>query len=438
MTTSHRRGNAAKSHRRKVLGRVAEVAITGLGGRGDGVGMLDGKPVFVPYTVTGDRVLASIEGRRGEGLAASLVQVVTPSPQRVPAVCGHFGDCGGCSVQHVAPAAYTAWKRDLVAAALARQGLGDVPVGALVQVPPGQRRRATFAFARTAAGIVVGFHARATHRIVAVQECPAADPRLVALLAPLHSVLSEVLDKPASGNIAVTLADGGLDVVIECAARLSLAHREALVAFAETADLTRLSWRQPGEAAEPVVQRRPAVVVFGRVPVELPAGAFLQPSDAGERAIVDLVTAAIGDSDPVCDLFAGCGTLTLPLARQSAVHAVEGEGAALSALRAAADRAGLRVSTEARDLVRRPLQPSELRRFAALVFDPPRTGAAEQAAALAAGGPPLVVGVSCHPASFAHDARLLVGGGYRLEAVTPIDQFPWAAHVEMVGVFRRP
>ncbi len=438
MTTSRRRANGPRSRRPPTAARVAELAITGLGGHGDGVGMFEGKPVFVPYTLPGDRVLAGIEGQRGEGLAASLMQVVTPGSMRVPVVCRHFGACGGCSVQHVAPEAYAAWKRDLVVTALARQGIGGVPVAALVQVPPGRRRRATFAFVRTAGGTVIGFHARAAHRIVAINECPAVDAALVALLMPLRRVLTEVLEAPAGGDVAVTLAGDGLDVVIECAARFSLAHREALVAFAEAADLTRLSLRQPGAAAEPMVQRRPAVVLFGDVPVEVPAGAFLQPSAAGERAIVDLVTEAVGDADPVCDLFAGCGTLTFPLAHRRAVHAVEGEGAALSALRAAADRAGLGISTEARDLARRPLQPNELRRFAALVFDPPRAGAAEQAAALAVGGPPLVVGVSCHPASFARDARLLVDGGYRLEAVTPIDQFPWAAHIEMVGVFRRP
>jgi 23S rRNA (uracil1939-C5)-methyltransferase len=177
--------------------------------------------------------------------------------------------------------------------------------------------------------------------------------------------------------------------------------------------------------------------MLGGTPVEIPPGAFLQPSAEGERVIAALVAAAVGNAPSVVDLFAGCGTLTFPLARTAKVHAVEGEGAALSALKSAAEAARLPITTEARDLARRPLLPDELKRFAAAVFDPPRAGAPEQAAQLAQGGPPLVVAVSCHPVSFAHDARLLAEGGYELQAVTPIDQFPWSAHVEMVGVFKR-
>lgn len=415
--------------------RIVELTVEALGGRGDGIARCNGQPVFVPYTVPGDRVLARIEGRRGDGLTAAVIDVLQPGPDRIAPACRHFGSCGGCAVQHLAAPAHAAWKRELVAAALARQGLDASVVAPTVEVPPGSRRRAAFAFVRTRAGIALGFNARASHRVIDVDECPVTEPALVALLPPLRDMLIAVVPEGGSGDVLVAVAGGGLDVLVDCEARLDLFDRERLAAFAAAHDLTRLSWRCPGGGVEPVVQRRPATVVLGDVPVEVPPGAFLQPSAGGERAIVALVLAAVGERRPVADLFAGCGTLTFPLARHGAVHAVEGEGAALQALKAAA--AGRGVTTEARDLARRPLLPHELKRFQAVVFDPPRGGAAEQAAALAASAVPLAVGVSCHPASFAHDARLLVEGGYRLEAVTPVDQFPWTAHVEMVGVFRR-
>ncbi len=417
--------------------RLVEVEIEAIGGRGDGIARLDGESLFVPFTAHGDRVVARIEGRRGDGFAGALVETLRPGPQRAEPPCAHFGTCGGCAAQHLAPEAQAAWKRDMVATALARQGLDAATVAPAVVVPPASRRRAGFAFVRGGGGVVLGFNARATHRIVDIAECPVLEPALAALLPALRTLLAGLVPPGGRGDVEVALLDGGIDVTVATDLRLELRHHEMLAAFADTADLCRLSWRRPGEEPEPVAQRRPAAVQFAGVPVEVPPGAFLQPSRAGEAAITELVLAATVGAARVLELFAGCGTLTFPLARRARVHAVEGEGAALRALKSAADRAGLDIATEARDLARRPLGGSELRGFDAVVFDPPRTGAPQQAAALAEAGPPVVVGVSCHAASFAKDARLLTAGGYALDSVVPVDQFAWAPHVEMVGVFRR-
>ncbi|MBV8167689.1 MAG: class I SAM-dependent RNA methyltransferase, partial [Alphaproteobacteria bacterium] len=217
-----------------------------------------------------------------------------------------------------------------------------------------------------------------------------------------------------------------------------LAAREALARFADRADVARLSWRQPGAAPEPIARRRPVPVDFAGVAVEPPPGGFLQATREGERAIRDAVIAALPSAGKIADLFAGCGTLSLPLAaRGLSVRAAERDPEALGALVAAARRAQLAVATEARDLERRPLAGDELAGLDAAIVDPPRAGARAQAAALAASGVPTVVMVSCDPATFARDARLLVDGGYRLEAVQPIDQFLWSPHVELVAVFRR-
>lgn len=423
---------------RPAISKTVELTIDHIGARGDGVARLGEDQVFVPFTLAGDKVLAAVEGKRGDGLAAELISVLEAGPGRVEPPCPHYGKCGGCALQHVEDGLYRTWKRDLLVTALKRQGL-DVPVAELVAIPPGSRRRAAFAFRPRKDGCVLGFNGRASHHIVDVARCLLLDPALEAILPAIRGLIDEVLPGGKGGDVILSLTEGGLDMLIEAEARLDLAARERLAAFADRQDLARLSWRQPGEVfAEPLAARRSAAVLFAEVPVEPPPGAFLQPSKGGEQAIAEIVATAVGAAGAVADLYCGCGSFTFPLARANAVHAVEGDEYLLRALKAGADRAGLsRVTTEIRDLARRPLLPHELKPFAAVVFDPPRAGAIAQAEQLAQAGPGLLVAVSCNPATLGRDLRVLVDAGYRIEQVTPIDQFPWSAHLEAVAVLRR-
>lgn len=419
--------------------RAVEVDIDEIGARGDGVARLNGELVFVPFTVPGDKVVARVEGRRGEGLAAALVEVLVPGPGRAESACPHFARCGGCSLQHVDDGLYAEWKRGLLATQLARAGLGDIPVGALVRVPPGSRRRAAFAFSRRKGQTLLGFNARASHAVVDVERCLLLEPALMALLPPLRAMLAEIVADGEEGDVIVALTETGADVLVEADARLDLFDRERLAAFADTLDLARLSWRRPGAGfIDPIARRRPAVVRFGGVAVEPAPGGFLQPTKGGELAIAEAVLAAVGEASVVADLYSGCGSFTLPLAASGrVVHAVEGEEAPIRALEAAANAQGLKVTAEVRDLARRPLLAHELKKFQAVVFDPPRAGASAQAEQLAEGGPKLVVAVSCNPATLARDLKILRDGGYGVETVTPIDQFPFSAHLEAVAVCRR-
>ena len=419
--------------------RSVEVEIDEIGARGDGVARLAGDLVFVPFTVPGDRVVARVEGRRGEGLAAALIEVLVPGPGRSEPPCPHFSRCGGCALQHVDDALYAGWKRGLLVTQLARAGLGDVEVGDLVRVAPGSRRRAAFAFSRRKGQTVLGFNARASHTVIDVQQCLLLAPPLLALLPPLRAMLAETVADGEDGDVVVTLGENGLDVLVEADARLDLFDRERLAAFADAQDLARLSWRRPGAGfIDPIARRRPASVRFAGVGVEPVPGGFLQPTHEGELAIAQAVTAAVGAADPVVDLYSGCGSFTFPLAVSGrAVHAVEGEEGPIRALEAAANAHGLRVTAEVRDLARRPLLAGELKKYRAVVFDPPRAGAGAQAEQLAEAGPPLLVAVSCNPATLARDLRILRDGGYGIESVTPIDQFPFSAHLEAVAVCRR-
>lgn len=417
--------------------RQVELMVERVGGRGDGLATLDGRPVFVPGTVAGDRVRARIEGERAGGLAAEVLELLAPGPDRVEPPCALFGRCGGCALQHLEDGAYARFKREQVVAALSRAGLGDVPVGEVLRIAPATRRRATFAAKRAGGRVVLGFNERQSAWIVDVTDCLVLDPAIPAVLGPLRTALEAVLADGPPLDVSVSVLDGGLDVLVTGGPEPGLAAREAWAAFAEAADLGRLSWRaQERSPAEPLAHRRPLSARFGAVAVPVPPGAFLQPSAEGEAALVAAVRAALEGCVHVADLFAGAGTFTFPLALAGRVHAVEGDEAAHGALAAAA-RGVPAASAERRDLFRDPLGAAELHRFDGLVFDPPRAGAAAQAAEIAGSKVPVVAGVSCNPGTFARDARLLVDGGYVLESVTPVDQFLWSSHVELVAVFRK-
>jgi 23S rRNA (uracil1939-C5)-methyltransferase len=349
-------------------------------------------------------------------------------------------------MQHLAVEPYRAWKRGLLLTALANAGVATDTVAPLVSVPPASRRRATWFARRGADGkVVIGFLARASHEIVDMQECPVLVPPLVALLTPLRDLLGRMLPPGGRAEVVANLLDTGIDLLLRLPGALPPPLRQMLAGFAAQRDLARLSWQPmarpgaPAPAWEPIVERRPARVLFGKVAVALPPGAFLQATKQAEDILVGEAVRAIDGAKRVADLFSGAGAFTFPLAARSQVHAVDGDKALIASLRRAADAAGIgsRVTTDVRDLIKRPLVADELKKFDAVVFDPPRAGASSQAGRITAARIPLVVAVSCNPATFARDAKLLTDGGYIVETVIPVDQFLWTAHLELVAVFRR-
>ena len=415
-----------------------EIEIGEVGARGDGIGVHEGVRVFVDGALPGERHRVRLEppgrrGRRGHGL-----ERLATSPDRQTPPCPHYVSCGGCVLQHWRGDAYGAWKRDRVVRALARVGLEDVQVAALRSVPPASRRRARFGARRTKDGIVVGFHARRGTHLTAIRECAVLRPELARLPALLASLLDGFLATRREIEVAATLGETGVDLWIRSDTPLHPDDLSRLADFAEAADLARLSW---GSATpETLVERRRPLVRFAAFEACPPAGAFLQATESSAAQMIELTREAVGAAAHVADLFSGIGMLSLPLARRARVTAIDRERAMLEALEAAARAQGCseRVSVRTRDLMRHPLVAAELADFDAVVIDPPRAGAWAQAAALAASTVPTVLSLSCNPTTFARDARLLVDGGYRIATVTPIDQFLWSAHVELVAAFRRP
>lgn len=409
-----------------------ETTVLSLGAQADGIAEVDGETIYVPYVLPGERVRIAPE----EGGRASLLKVIEPSADRVSPPCSHFTRCGGCTLQHMAPAAYAAWKREQVAVALKARGI-ETEVTPLVAAPPRSRRRAAFALTRTKKSVTVGYYARGSHDIVLISECPLVVPEIERFIPRLGELVQPGLSRRTRASVLVTSTLNGLDVAVTGGKPLDGPLRAGLGQHAQAVDVARLSWD-----GEIVAERRTPEIDLSGLRVTLPVGGFLQPTQEGEAVLVRLVRGGLGDARRVVDLFAGCGTFSASLAATSAVHAVEGEKPALAALERAArtygPRLGLKpLTTEARDLARRPLLAEELNKFEAIVIDPPRAGALAQAEEIAKSKVPVVASVSCNPATFARDARALLDGGYRLDCVTPVDQFLWSAHVELVGIFRR-
>ncbi len=402
------------------------VTIDALGHRGDGIARGTQGPLYVPFALPGERIVVERSGERGK-----IVEMLAPSPERVAPVCRHFGVCGGCALQMLTLEATRKLKRDFVVAALAQQGLTP-EVGETVGVSLSTRRRAVMTALRIGQHVTLGYHERLSHRLIDIEECPVLTPAISSRLAGLRDLLRPLLPQKKPVRLTVVATSGGLDIALDGATPPNAAGTGQLVEAAGAAGIARLSI-----AGEPILMLSELTVIISGVPVIAPSGAFIQAS--AETIMSGLVAEHLGRAKRVADLFAGIGTFTLALARHAAIHAVEDSADALDALSAAARRVSALkpVTTEHRDLYAHPLSPQELERYGGVVFDPPRNGAKAQATALAASNVPLVAAVSCNPATFARDARILVEGGYALERVVPVDQFVYSAEVEAVGLFRR-
>ena len=411
---------------------LAELAIARVGRRGDGQPAA-GLP-HTPLTLPGERVRARVDGERAEA-----VELLHASPERAAPPCPHFGACGGCALQHWEHAPYLAWKVEQVRLALARERIETAFAPAFAARPGSRRRLALHARAGSREVAAVGFKARRTWSLVAIEVCPIADPRLVATLPALRRLAAPLFEHAKSApTLHVTLTETGIDVdVTGVEARsggLSADARMRLAAAAAEAGLARVTL-----AGETAYGARDPVVRFGRAAVVLPPGGFLQAVAEAEAAMAAFAVEAVRGASTVADLFCGAGAFTFPLAEHASVVAADASEPAVRALRAGAATApGLKgVRAEARDLARRPVLAAELKRVDAVVFDPPRAGAPEQVREIAASSVATVVGVSCDPVSFARDAATLIAAGFRLERVLPVDQFLWSPHIELVGVFRR-
>jgi 23S rRNA (uracil1939-C5)-methyltransferase len=391
--------------------------IISLASRGDGQ---SASGTFYAGTAPGDHV--SPDG-----------QIVRGPHYQAPA-CRHYGQCGGCQLQHVDEASYARFVTDRIVDALKAQGLVCPDIRPPHLSPPQTRRRIALRALKMGRRIVLGYAESKTHKLVDIHECPVMHPALMALIAPLRLFLQTAMRDRKPADIRMTLVDQGVDLTIAGIEIDGLAATEALTAFAEKHVLARLSIDE-GYGPSPRWEPRKVTVTFSGVSVDFPEGAFLQATLDGEGALLACAKEVVGDVQSIVDLFAGLGTFSF--AQSGEVYAVEGARDAILSLQSAANRTVRPVTAEHRDLFRRPLTAKELARFDAIIIDPPRTGAKDQVAEIAASSVPKIASISCNPSTFARDARMLVDGGYTLKWIQPVGQFRWSTHVELAACFTR-
>ena len=399
---------------------MTEVTIDSIGQHGDGVAEIGGERVYVPFTLPGERVEIARDGERG-----TLLSIIAPSEDRAEPISPYFGICGGCTLQHMNRETYASFKRGLVEIALQHAEVETV-VKPLVDATGAGRRRATFHVRKNAAG----YMRAKSHEVLDIDACPI----LVPTLSKHGPRIARAL-QPIAGDcdVSFTLTDTGIDLSVKSERKLKPV---VLAEFARTHKLARLTFN-----GDPVFMQHPPSIRMGKAMVEIPPASFLQATAAAEETLAQLVIEGIGKVKSVADLFSGVGPFALRLAEGARVYAADNDRQGIAALVKAYNHVqgqGLKpLEAKVRDLFRDPLAPIELEPFDAVVFDPPRAGAEAQAKELARSKVKIVVAVSCEPKTFARDAAILINGGYRLESVTPVDQFAWSTHVEVVGGFRR-
>lgn len=414
---------------------VHEITISGVGHKGDGLTEIEGNPVYVPFATSGDRLRVELEGSR-----ARIVDILEPGPDRATPICKHFGICGGCQLQHMSPEANAIWKADQVKTAFMARGIECSPVPPKCP-EPGSRRRAVFSAKIELGKLRFGYFERGSHSLISISECPVLHPDITSRFKGLRDLSTQLIksSKPGKGKAArmsVLVTRAGLDVAVDLVPDV-INNGPAYLRLMEIVtalDLARLTVND-----EVVVETRSPVLVFGKAIVVPPPGGFVQADATIEEQMAEIILNHIGKAKKVVDLFAGSGTFSLRLAEKYQVWALEGHASSIAAL----DRAWRQCPTlrtmkiERRDLFRRPVMPAELKKYDAVVFDPPRVGASEQATFLAKSTVKKVIAVSCNPATLARDARILIDGGYRMNSLKPFDQFLFSPHIECVATFTR-
>lgn len=415
-----------------------KVTIEELGGRGDGIVHKNGKVIYVPYTAPGDLVDVKLNGDKGR-----LRHIHQKSSHRIEAVCPYFTKCGGCALQHIENDYYKNWKEGLIKTALENQGISGAVINPIHISPLGSRRRTTFqAIGRGGDEIIFGYAQKGSHNLIDIENCPILVPEIVKIIRPLKVFLSKLLDKKQKQAIQITSGDNGLDMVFKAKGEIDLNLRMDLAEFAQSNDLARISWfdtslRNP--YYEMIAERRKPYVTFNGNKVYFPEGAFLQATEQGQAALTSIMLSGIESAHHVVDLFSGCGTFSIAAAGTANVHAVENNEDMLMALKNSTNiMEGIKlVSTELRDLFLRPLLPHELNKFDVAIIDPPRAGARHQMQEIINSEIQKLVMISCNPITFARDVQNLADAGFTMGQITPVDQFIYSPHLEIIAIFER-
>ena len=413
------------------------IKVESLASGGEGVFTEEGKKYYIPYALEGEIVKACASQNKKKKDHLELLEVVEASEDRIEAFCKYFTSCGGCSVQHLKKEKYISWKESLLKNALSHNGFNDVNIKDLAIVEKGHRRRISISYENFKDNIKLGFYQKSSNRIVDIDICPLLNKELNNILAPLKELLKEITTPRDSGHFVVTSTDSGLDISFCPRKKIPLDPPllEKFSIFAAKHNIAQIT--RAGK--ELILLNRHPEVKFLDSFVEFPSNAFLQPSKKGEQLMLEEVNRIVAGIESkkeleIGDLCCGLGTFSIPLTIYGKVTAFDVYGPSIKSLKKLEYK---NLSVEERDLYRSPLQKEELERFDVVIMDPPRSGAESQSIEIANSSLKNLIYISCHTGTFARDAKILREGGFSLEEVLPIDQFPASSHLEVIGVFRK-
>ncbi len=412
-----------------------ETTITSLGGLGDGIADVNGKPLFVPKTVVGDTLHVRVLKETSTELRGEIAEIITAGENRAIPPCRHFESCGGCSLQQLKEQAYKAFKTQMFHSALRQAGY-DLPDASIAFLPASSRRRVEMRVYRRGGITQMAYFRPGTNELLPIEKCLILTKPLQSFLFPLSKALGDLQGVEHIKSIKLTHLESGIDMLLVLKQEL---NREALLALAEHTDVARLSMQVNNSEPRIIVSRRQAEIMLAGYPIALPADAFLQSSAEAQARLTEFVITHIPTKGNVLDLFSGIGTYSFPMTKAHTVHAVESHAGMVSHLKKAAKKHQLEkiLTAECRDLFHAPLSKTELSKFEAVVINPPRPGAKRQVEEIAASGISRVVMISCNPGTFARDAKILKNAGFSLTHAEAIDQFVYSPHLEIAAVFSR-
>ncbi|MBX7146864.1 MAG: methyltransferase [Alphaproteobacteria bacterium] len=416
-----------------------QLVISDLGVKGDGISHWREQTVFLPYTLPGEIVEASLIDQEKGQFRGYDININKISTERIRPVCQHFMECGGCTAQHMHQNLYQQWKMNTLKSILDKYSF-KTNILPLSRVPQKQRRRAQLKIFKNNTETKLGFHDLASHKLTDLQACFVLHPNITDLFEPLRTLIKHIPQSNFKARIDCTVTDTGLDLFIETHIPLDLSSRSLLMDFALAHNIIRLCYGASKKIFDLIIQTQKPEIIFDPIHIPFMPNIFLQPTKFGEKKIIEIIFNGIGKSKKILDLFAGCGPFSFALSNKKlTVHAYEGEKNSVEAALHAIKHYNLqnKLSFRQRDLFLEPLTGNELKEFDCAIFNPPRAGALKQAITLAKSNIPLIIGVSCNPATFVRDAEILREGGYILQEIHPIDQFLWSHHLELVAIFSK-
>ena len=368
-------------------------------------------------------------------------------------------NCGGCSYRNLSTDEYRKIKTDDFSKTVSFIKSTNFKQGKTVFIADGTRRRVSFVFEYKKRKLVFGFNEKSSHQIVEIHNCFSLTAKINKNISFIRDIVSSICEQPYSekqgkkivqktiskGDVFICEADNGLDVVLEFSAPLTLDYRMIISeAINENSDIIRISHRISQFAeSETIVEKATPYINSGVYKIYIPAGTFLQPSSEGQEALENLVKKYIGEvRGNIADLFCGVGTFSYLFAqcKNTKITSIDSSVSLLKGFSDSINRNQItNIKIENKNLFKYPLDENELKEFDVIIFDPPRAGAKELCRSIAqsVNKPEKIIAISCNPQTFVNDANTLIFGGYKLEEITMVDQFPYSNHSELVAFFTK-